>query len=76
LPGIPWYGVTILAMGVVGWATRMVARSGSSARATISWVPSVEPPSEVTITPFASGKYLVSPAAAARTTWPMVRALV
>ena len=39
-------------------------------------VPSLEPPSEFTITALLSGKYLASPACTARTTWPIVRALL
>ena len=74
---MPWYGVTILCTGGervrdAGWP----AGEPSSVAATTSGVPSREPPSEFTMTARSPGKYLARPAATARTTWPMVRALL
>src|SRR5512143_283251 len=57
-------------------STRISVRSPSSVRTTTSRVPSVEPPSLFTRTVFASGKWRARPAATARTTCPIVRALL
>ncbi len=76
LPGTPWYGVRILCTGESGWEARMACGEPCPVSATTSGVPSREPPSEFTMTARRPGKCLARPAAAARTTWPIVRALL
>ena len=76
LPGTPTYGVTIRCTGGIGWDARIACGEPSSVAATTSGVPSREPPSEFTITAGRPGKCLARPRATARTTWPIVRALL
>ncbi len=61
--------------GCSGWLSSSVRHSARVPRTT-SGVPSFEPPSELTITAFDSGKYFARPRSTAVTTCPMVSALL
>jgi hypothetical protein len=65
---MPWYGVLILEIRRTGCDTNKTESTSNSALSTASRVLSFEPPSELTMTDFRSGKYFAKPALTARTT--------